>query len=153
VFDANANPPKTLSAAEEKFRTFLATQNYPTTICWLMPGDVLGDWNRHLWVRKRGAEGTRYATLQYSVGLERNLGIELDAVCANETETFASVFVPEDDLDAQSHLMGRGLKLICSVERFATSAVTNPFKWKLLWWWTSWRSRLETIKAYRTPSR
>jgi hypothetical protein len=30
-----------LSTAEEKFRTFLAAQNYPKPICWLMPGDVV----------------------------------------------------------------------------------------------------------------
>jgi hypothetical protein len=141
VIDPNADPPRTLSAAEEKFRTFLITQNYPKTIYWLMPGDLVADRNRHFWVRKRGAEGTKYAILQYSVGLERNLGIELEAICATETETFASVFIPEDDLDAEQHLMGRGLKLLCAVERNATSAVTNPIKWKLLWWWNIRRSK------------
>lgn len=142
VFDPNARPPNTLSAAEEKFRIFLATQNYPTAICWLMPGDVVADRNRHLWVRKRGTEGTRYATLQYSLGLERNCGVKLEAVCATEAETFAFVFVPEDDLDAERYLMGRGLKLTCPVERFATSSVTNPLKWRALWWWNIRRSKL-----------
>ena len=152
VFDANADPPNTLSAAEERFRTFLATHNYPTTICWLMPGDVVADRDRHFWVRKRGAEATKHATLQYSVGLERNVGVELEAVCATETETFASVFIPEDAIDAQRYLMGRGLKLTCPVERNATSAITNPLKWRLLRWWNIRRSRLETMKAYRTLS-
>jgi hypothetical protein len=141
VIDPNADPPNTLSAAEEKFRTFLTTQNFPKAICWLMPGDVVADKNRRLWVRNRGAEGTRYAAQQYSVGLERNCGIELEAICATETETFASVFVAEDDLDAERHLMGRGLKLLCPVERFATSAVTNPLKWRLLWWSNNRRSK------------
>lgn len=104
-----------------------------------MPGDVLADRHRRLWVRKRGAEGERYATLQYSVGLERNLGVELEAICATEHETFASAFVPEDDLDAQYHMMGRGLKLVCRVERHATSTVTNALKWRLLWWWNTRR--------------
>ena len=141
VIDPNANPPKTLSGAEEKFRTFLATQNYPKAICWLMPGDVMADGNRRLWVRRRGIEGTEYAVLQYSLGIERNCGVMLEAICATETETFASVFVPEDDLDAQRHLMGCGLKLSCPAERFATSAVTNPLKWKMLWWWNNRRSK------------
>ena len=39
--DANPDPPQMLSTAEEKFRTFLAAQNYPKPICWLMPGDVV----------------------------------------------------------------------------------------------------------------
>ncbi|HEX4488442.1 MAG TPA: hypothetical protein VH088_19340, partial [Terriglobales bacterium] len=71
------DPPETLSEAEEKFRTFLATQNYPQAICWLMPGDVVIDTNRHFWVRKRAVKATRYAALRYSEGLERNLGVML----------------------------------------------------------------------------
>ncbi len=139
--EANPDPPRTLSAAEEKFRTFLAHQNYPKAIYWLMPGDVVADGSRRLWVMKRGGEGTRYANLQYSVGLERNLGIELQAICATETETFASVFIPEDDLDAQHHMMGLCLKLTCPVERYATSAVTSSLRWSLLRWWNTRRSR------------
>jgi hypothetical protein len=68
VTDANSDPPDAFSAAEEKFRTFLETQNYPTTICWLMPGDVVVDTNRHCWVRKREAKGAGYAAVRYSVG-------------------------------------------------------------------------------------
>jgi hypothetical protein len=114
VTDANPDPPQMLSTAEEKFRTFLVAQNYPKPICWLMPGDVVVDTNRHYWVRKREAEATRYAAQRYSVGLERNFGIKLQAICATEAETFASVFVHEDDLDAQHHLMGRGFKVLMS---------------------------------------
>ena len=139
--DTNPDPPETLSAAEEKFRTFLATQNYPQLICWLLPGDVVVDTNRHYWVRKREAEATRHAALRYTEGLERNLGVMLQAICATEAETFASVFVPEDDLDAQYHLMGRCLKLSCPVERYSTSTVRNPFKWRLLWWRNGKRSK------------
>jgi hypothetical protein len=141
VTDANLDPPQTLSAAEEKFGTFLTTQNYPKAICWVMPGDVVVDTNRHYWVRKREAEATRYAALRYSVGLERNFGVKLQAICATESETFASVFVPEDDLDAQYHLMGRGLKLSCPVERYSASAVRNPLKWRLLRWRNGQRSK------------
>jgi hypothetical protein len=141
VTDPNADPPKTLSAAEEKFRTFLATQNYPKTICWLMPGDVVVDGNLRYWVRKREAEATRFAALRYSEGLERNLGVMLRAICATETETFASVFVPEDDTDRQYNLMGRGLKLSCPVETHSTSTVRNPLKWRVLWWRNGQRSK------------
>lgn len=138
---ANPDPPQTLSAAEEKFRTFLATQNYPNAICWLTPGDVVVDTNRHYRVRKREAEGARYAALRYSMGLERNFGVKLHAICATESETFASVFVPEDDTDAQHHLMGRGLRLSCPVDRHSASTVTNLLKWRLLWWRKGQRSK------------
>jgi hypothetical protein len=141
VTDASPDPPQTLSAAEETFRTFLATQNYPKTIFWVRPGDVVVDTSRHYWVRKRGAKGARYAAQRYSVGLERNFGVKLQAICATESETFASVLVPEDDVDAQYRLMERGLKLSCPAERNATSTVTNPLKWKLLWWRNGQRSK------------
>ncbi len=139
--DANADPPQSLSAAEEKFAAFLATQNYPKTICWVMRGDVVVETNCHYWVRKREAEATRYAARRYSVGLERNFGVKLQAICATESETFASVFVPKNDLDAQYHQMGRGLQLSCPVERYSTSIVTNPLKWCLLWWRNGQRSK------------
>jgi|SRR5271168_2348155 len=141
VTDANLDPPQTLSDAEEKFGTFLATQNYPKAICWVMPGDVVVDTNRHYWVRKREAEAKRHASLRYSLGLERNCGVKLQAICATESETFASVFIPEDDVDAHYHLMGRGLKLACPVERYPTSTVRNPFNWLVLWWRNGQRSK------------
>jgi hypothetical protein len=53
VTDSNPDPPDSLSAAEERFKTFLATQNYPKAICWLMPGDVVVDTKRRYCVRKR----------------------------------------------------------------------------------------------------
>lgn len=112
--DSNADPPKTLSAAEESFRTFLETQNYPKSICWLIPGDVLVDRNRHYWVRKRKVAATRFAALRYSKGLERNLGVMLRAVCATEAETFASVFVPEDDTDRAVPLDGARIETLVS---------------------------------------
>jgi hypothetical protein len=71
--------------------------------------------------------------MRYAEGLGRNLGIELRAICATDTETFASVFVPVDDLDRQYHMMGRGLKLSCPAERYSTSTTTNPLKWLAVW--------------------
>ncbi len=115
-------------AAEQKFSGFLRSQNYPQKICWLMPGDVVVDNERHYWVRDRKAN----AAFRYAEGIHQNLGILLVAVCSTETETFASVLVPDDDVEAQYHLMGRGLKLSCPVEKYPTTATTNPLHWLLL---------------------
>src|SRR4029077_18763620 len=86
--DSNADPPKTLADAEQKFSRFLARQNYPDGICWLMPGHVMMDRKRHHWKRKRRAKAARYAALRYSNGVERKLGLPLRAICATEDETF-----------------------------------------------------------------
>lgn len=130
--DLSPNPPKTLKEAEEKFRAFLRRENYPDAICWLIPGDVVVSAGPHYRVRKRGAKAEEYAALLYTEGVSRNLGILLEAICATEAETFASVFVPEDDEDAQRHLMGPVLKLSCPVKRHLTTAITNPLCWRWL---------------------
>jgi hypothetical protein len=72
------------------------------------------------------------AEQQYAKGLGRNLGVQLQAICATNAETFASVFVPEDDLDRQYHLMGCVLKLSCPVEMRLASTVQNPLRWLML---------------------
>jgi hypothetical protein len=42
-------------------------------------------------------------------------------------------------LDAERHMMGRGLKLSSPGERFVTSTVTGSLKWRLRWWWNTRR--------------
>jgi hypothetical protein len=73
-----------------------------------------------------------HAKLRYSEGVERNLGVALSAVCATDTETFGSVFVPADDLDGQYHLMGRALKLSVPTSRKSALTVKNPLRWWIL---------------------
>ena len=131
--NSDSDPPLTLAEAEDKFRGFLSVQNYPTTICWLMEGDLLIDKARHFWMRERRSKAARHAALRYSEGLERNLGVHLRAICSTNEQTFASVFVPTDELEAQYHLMGRGLKVSCPTERHSTSTVENPIHWRALW--------------------
>jgi len=125
------DPPATLQVAEEKFSTFLASQGYPKAVCWVEPSDLIVDAKRHYWIRPRRETAMR-AEQQYTKGLRRNLGVQLQAICATNAETFASVFVPEDDLDRQYHLMGRVLKLSCPVEMPLASTVQNPLRWLVL---------------------
>ena len=129
--DFAPDPPLTLRAAEKQFSAFLSVQNYPARICWIAFGDLLVDKKTHFWIRPR-PNAEEYAAQQYAEGLRRKFGIELRAICATDVETFASVFVPEDDLDSQNHLMGHGLKLSCPVKRYSTSKVLSRVKWLAL---------------------
>ena len=79
------------------------------------------DKSRHFWVRERRSEAAKHADLSYSEGLQRNLGVHLRAISSTNERTFASAFVPTDELDAQHHLMGRGLKVSCLTEKYSTS--------------------------------
>jgi hypothetical protein len=131
VTNSLAELPPTLEAAEEKFSAFLTSQEWPETICWVTSDDLLVGSKTHHWIRVRPNAAIR-AAQRYADGFEGKLGIEVRAICATQTETFASVFVPEDDLDAQYHLMGRGLKCTCPVKRYSASGVRNPLKWLAL---------------------
>ena len=77
---------------------------------------MLADKNRHLWVRGSRTEANHSAAGRYCEGIQRRLGIALQAICATDEETSASVFVPADDCDRQNHLMGCGRKLSCPTE-------------------------------------
>jgi hypothetical protein len=131
VTESAPDPPVTLKAAKEKFSAFLASQNYPEKVCWIAVDDLLVDKNTHFWIRPRPNSEER-AAQQYAHGLDRKIGIELRAICATDAETFATVFVPKDDLDSQNHLMGHGLKLTCPVKRYSTSNVRGLVKWLAL---------------------
>jgi hypothetical protein len=96
--EPGADPPETLAEAAERFKKFLSAQCWPETIRWLTHDDVLVDRKGRFWIRERGMMAFEHAQLQYYKGVERNLGVALSAVCATDTETFASVFVPADDL-------------------------------------------------------
>jgi hypothetical protein len=97
-----------------------------------MRENVLVDEQGRFWVRECGTKALEHANLKYSEGVARNLGVALQAVCATDSEPFVSVFVPVDDLDAQYHLMGPGLKLSCPTSRMSASTVTSPVRWWLL---------------------
>jgi hypothetical protein len=131
--DSNPDPPKSLATAEELFRRFLASNGYPSKIAWVVAEDVVPDSARRYWIREHGRDrGLVEANQRYSTGLQRNLGIALNAFSANSTETFATIFIPADETDAQYHLMGRGLKMSCPTTATPASIVRNPIRWLVL---------------------
>lgn len=130
--DPSSDLPRTLAAAEQKLQNFLAKHGYPETIRWLMHDNVVVDRQGQFWVRDCGTKALEHANLRYCKGVERNLGIALHVICATDSETFASVFVPADDVDRQYHLMGYGLKLSCPTSKTSASTVKNPLRWWIL---------------------
>jgi hypothetical protein len=142
MIDPSPDPPETLDEAAEKFKKFLSDQHWPEAIGWLTHDNVLVDEQGQFWVREHGTMALEHASLRYSEGVKRNLGIALSAVCATDTETFASVFVPADDLDRQYHLMGRVLKLSVPSSRKSALTVRNPLRWWILGLQTKRRSTM-----------
>jgi hypothetical protein len=128
------DPPLTLSGAEKLFSEFLFQNGHPPRVRWLTAADLIVDKRGRFWVRGQGtnANPSREANRQYSVGLERNLGIALRALCSTDAETFATVLLPRNDADAQYNLMGRCLKMSCPTSTRAAFVVKHPIRWFLL---------------------
>ena len=127
------DPPETLEAATQRFSDFLVRGAWPAQICWLTRDDLLVvSPNYHFLVRPRRSAGLEEAEANYAIGLERRLGIALEAMCASEEETFAHVVVPEDDLDRQSRLMSKGLKLSHPIGRRKVTVVLSGWRWNIL---------------------
>jgi hypothetical protein len=129
--DTQQNLPDSLDGAATQFSEFLRNNGYPGEVCWITADDVAVDPQGKFWLRDRSESRLRQAELLYRSGVERGLGIALRAVCANETTTFALIFIPRDETEAQYAMMGRGIKLSCPTIRRPTMVVNN-----LLWWWT-----------------
>jgi hypothetical protein len=124
--------PETFAEAEQRFKTFLVTNRYPAAIWWISPRDLVVTGPREYSIRKRTGSAAMYADEKFGHGLANGIGVEIRAICASDSEAFATVYVPKNDIDAESHLMGNGLKLSCPVERPAVTIVTNSLKWLFL---------------------
>jgi len=127
-----ADIPETLSEAEQQFKTFLANNSYPQTICWITPKDLVATAPHKYSVRKPSSGALKHVEEKFAEGLAKGVGVELRAICASNDETFATIFVPVDGTDAEYHLMSNRLKLSCPAEPTSVSVVKNPLKWLLL---------------------
>lgn len=147
--DRVSTPPKVFSDAEKRLSTFLVEHGYPATVRWLLPEDVIPGGERY-WINPREPESTETATHNYRCGLQKNLGINLRAVCADDSTTYATVFVPVDDLDAQNNLMGRGLKLSCPARKVKAVRITNRLRWRYLT--LRYKDRIRDFRGSAVPS-
>jgi hypothetical protein len=110
----NDSPPS-LAEAEALFGRFLERQGYPSSVYWVNDSDLSVDSGRH-WSVRRNTESSKADFAQrYSEGIAKGLGIEIVARCASQERTFATIFIPDDAVDAQYHMVGRGLKMCCPI--------------------------------------
>jgi hypothetical protein len=124
--------PLDLDAAETDFRAFLAGQRYPAVVEWISIVDVVIDASGRYFVHRNGLSSRPDAVRRYQVGREEKLGVELRAICANETKTFACVVVPKDSTDAKYRMIGQNLKMSCPDHRVLGREISNAVKWNAL---------------------
>ena len=126
MFGAPDDPPKSLAEAEELFGKFLSDRGLPTRIVWVQEADVVFEHERSRLVDISSCLDRAYVEQSYQQGVAKDLGISLIAHCASSKHTFATIFVPDDAVDAQYHLMGRGLKLSCPMFFVSASFAGKP---------------------------
>src|ERR1035438_9728906 len=107
------DPPQSLAEAELLFGRFLASKGYPARIHWVHETDLVVDRDRSWCVRRTSISQRAKFEQCYLEGVAKGLGVEIAARCASQEQTFATIFMPEDAIDAQYHMMGRGLKMSC----------------------------------------
>jgi hypothetical protein len=130
---ASPDPPLSLREAEDRFGEFLSSNGYPSRVRWILEDQIAVETDRRHFVRAHGAdEALAEAQRRYRVGLEKGLGILLQAICATSSETISNVYLPVDATDAQRRMIRPGLKLSCPTAPVPTVVIESESEWRTL---------------------
>ncbi len=120
------------------FREFLSKQGQPTELKWINRCQTI--YLGKYWLIKDDLRNSNERDIEneYLKATEQALGISFSVVCSNEATCFCNMYIPVDDYDASSKLIGeKSLKL--SVPNKVT--VARYVSSNLLWWFSSIREK------------
>jgi hypothetical protein len=127
----STDTPTTLLDAQNQLSEFLERQGWPTRVVWLQRNDLLPE-RQTFWVGPQDSAQTFAAAERvYEEGRRRGLGISVEAICADKKSTFAAIFLPRDEDEAQRLMIPQGLKLGVPVEH-RRATVVNALRWAFL---------------------
>ena len=116
-----------------QFRDFLSTNNYPESLVWVWPENILLSGRRRYYVYVRDASVTEARAREFfAANRDRGLGIRFATICADKNTTYANSCSPADRDEALRSLMGNGLKLSAQTNRVDATRVRNAVWWKVL---------------------
>jgi hypothetical protein len=131
--DLQTDPPQTLAEATQLFAEYLAENNYPTQIRWIMPDQIFQAEDGTFMIHALAAEkGRDVAEKQYHAGLHAGFGILLQALCATDRETIAEIYIPSDEADAKLNRIRSSLKFTCPGFVAQASYIEDPIAWQRL---------------------
>ena len=131
--DLESAPPSTLAEAAAIFSDYLAENNYPTTIRWITPTQILqGEDGNYLVHAVSSEEALTEAEKHYNAGLHTGFGILLQALCATANETMAEIYIPSDEADAKLNRIRSSLKFTCPGAITPASYVHDSVEWQRL---------------------
>jgi hypothetical protein len=132
VNDSASLIPGTPDEAVVRFRVFLRENGWPEQVHWITRESVLISKKCEYWIKARPNHETQsILRATYLEGVKRELGISMAALCKIEASTFAYVFIPADQEEAE-RLMIDGLKLSTPASSRTAYLAKNSFVWWLL---------------------
>ncbi len=134
-------PPHRFSEAEVLFGRFLASNGYPARVYWIREEELVIGLDHSRLVRRTSLSGGATFEQRYLQGVAKGFGIGMSAHCASQDHTFATIYIPEDAIDAQYHLMGPGLKMSCPIT-LVSGAFECPDRPSFTRWWRRYKSSL-----------
>jgi hypothetical protein len=134
VMRRNSMPmPTTFSEATDDLRAFLRREGRPDRIAWVFREDVAEIGSVRFIRAPAPAANAQHAERLYLRGVQRGLGVSLEAFAHTDEVTYAWVFVPTDETDAEYSMVGgEHLKLAIPQERQVPREVTNRASWWLI---------------------
>ena len=118
-----------------EFRQFLSANGYADQVIWLTPDDVILTGRRLVYLRVQSARTNEESARRlFQLGISKQTGVLWGALCEREGATYAYVWVPRDEREAETHLMAEGLKMSVRAEssRLQAKPIRNPFHWRYL---------------------
>ena len=102
----------TFAEAERRFSAFVEARGHAAEVCWVFRDDFYRGMGRSPVVRWPLPDSNRTLSEQrFEAGRRLGRGVQLAALCHHGARTFAYVWFPESDLEAEYSLIS-GLKLL-----------------------------------------
>ncbi len=129
--------------AESQFRAFLHSQNQATEIRWLLRGDFLPLARRRPVIRWPLPMTNREVSVSlFNLGRALGRGVELAAILRSDGFSFAHVWIPASDRDAEYGLIS-GLKLSVASPLPDAMLSRSGLRWALLQRSSAYKRHLE----------
>lgn len=125
--------PQSFEEAVARFEVFLKENGYSANLIWVEPSDLVLSGQHSIYV-KLSAPTTNLSRARdrFERGISDGLGITFGTICDLRNATCCYAWSPEDEIDQQYHLMGRGLKVTARPDRLNGIIVGSRFRWRCL---------------------
>jgi hypothetical protein len=127
--------PKAQSFADASraFQDFLSRESVSSDLAWVFREDLVSRKHDILVKEPLPPENVAIAESLFHRGWDRGFGVSLDVLCLLGSRHCCYVWLPEDDREAELHMLG-GLKMSVPTNLPLATSVPSRMKWRFLKW-------------------